>query len=106
MNSLINCLRSPELVYKVQILFGIQFADNKSSGNDKSLNKSDCNSLTRRNVKKETCDQNGIEKESEDYKIGNLFWYYLFVVGTELGDEVRIFQLLNPFVISSKSWKF
>lgn len=42
--------------------------------------------------------QKGIEsdKTSAEYRITNKFWYYLFIVGTELGDEL-FYATMIPF---------
>lgn len=101
MSGLLDCLRDPELVYKTQKFFGIEFSDQKTNEDDvKTLNeKNDKSNLTRRNLKKEESSDYHNETEiieEESYKVGNLFWHYLFIIGTELGDEV---SFIRQFVL-------
>lgn len=68
----IDKLKGPELVMRVQRFFGIESRE-ASSGE--------------------------IAKDGQpqlDYKIGNRFWYFLFILGTELGDET-FYAAFIPF---------
>lgn len=67
-NRLINILKSPELVIRVQEYFGIRYFKSKFAS--------------------EFC--------SHDYLVLNKFWYWLFIIGTELGDEV-FYATFIPF---------
>lgn len=58
MSNLWHYLKSPELVYKVQNYFGIERDEKKSD--DKA--------------------------DEKNYRIKNKFFYYLFLIGTELGE--------------------
>jgi sphingosine-1-phosphate phosphatase 1 len=94
MNSAVaNYLRSPELVAKVQTLFGIKLLEYKS--NRKVEDHKNNENLTRRSSKNGKTDdaqdyENSSDSETEKkYIVTNKFWYYLFIVGTELGDEVK-----------------
>lgn len=76
----IEYLNKPELVVEVQKFFGVQYhqtsADKKKKPDDRS--KVDA-----------TNDLEGIT-------VTNKFWYYLFIIGTELGDEI-FYALFIPF---------
>lgn len=61
----INYLRSPCLVAKIQNYFGVK--------------------LNKKNVVNE--DDNN-KKIQQQYEVTNKFWYYLFLIGTGLGDEL------------------
>lgn len=70
---LIEYLKQPQLVANIQNFFGIK--------------------LRRVGAK------NGVSKKSDsnkDYEITNKFWYYLFIFGTALGDEV-FYSCFIPF---------
>lgn len=98
MNSAIaNYLRSPELVAKVQILFGIKLLEYRSDRSSEDQQTND--NLTRRNCKNvrksEFSESSEADSESAEkkYIVTNKFWYFLFLIGTELGDEVTILKL-------------
>ncbi|CAO1332999.1 unnamed protein product [Diamesa serratosioi] len=73
MNKTLNYLRSPELVYKVQNYFGVE----REKQIDEPL-------------------QENQNNETPKYSIQNKFWYYLFIIGTELGDEI-FYATFIPF---------
>ncbi|XP_059617070.1 sphingosine-1-phosphate phosphatase 2-like [Phlebotomus argentipes] len=93
----LESLKSPHLVVKVQEFFGIVYKDEpqtpaSSNGVTKSPRR-------RRTAEKSTDKETARSHESKDddssaaeeelrCRITNRFWYYLFVVGTELGDEI------------------
>jgi hypothetical protein len=56
---LFEYLKSPELVVRVQEYFGVEYLQNKTE-----------------------------DKKASDVRINNKFWYYLFLFGTFLGDEL------------------
>ena len=62
MKDTLNFLRSPELVYKVQNYFGVEREKPVAEPLQKNQN-----------------------NETPKYSIKNKFWYYLFIIGTELG---------------------
>lgn len=62
MNDTLNYLRSPELVYKVQNYFGVEREQQVAEPLQENHN-----------------------NETPKYSIKNKFWYYLFIIGTELG---------------------
>lgn len=66
----IDYLKEPHLVANIQKYFGV-----------KILCDGHCNNLNTR-VYKTQCDK------KKEYTITNQFWYYLFTLGTALGDEV------------------
>lgn len=71
-------LKSSELVAQIQKHFGVHIHElEKSSGNV-------------------TPSQTNISGQNKGYIIKNYFWYYLFVFGTELGDEL-FYSMFIPF---------
>lgn len=119
---IVDYLKRPELVVAVQEWFGIEYANsrrekhietadtfydqNKSSnleGNQYS-HFHEQKTHRRKHSDDATCVtnpkllQNQIENEqtSAPYRITNKFWYYLFVIGTELGDEL-FYATMIPF---------
>ncbi|XP_058060168.1 sphingosine-1-phosphate phosphatase 1-like [Anopheles bellator] len=96
-------LKSPELVVKVQEYFGIVYERNHANGvplpNGKSA------TPTRNGVQSNglangcaTGNHGGDKKKIDDnaYRVTNNFWYVLFIVGTELGDEI-FYATFIPF---------
>lgn len=87
----INYLKEPELVARFQRYFGvIRYDISPSPENDTMLSKLESgDSKTNGNV----------QKENEiDHHITNKFWYYLFLFGTYLGDEIG-YSIIIPFII-------
>lgn len=89
MLELIDYLKSEELVVKVQNFFGVKYSEKCNDTNYK---------LHKRNVSDQSStassDEGFIEPKETDqcydkpdrpYEITNKFWYYLFVIATELG---------------------
>lgn len=65
-------LKDPQLVADIQKYFGVR-------------------------TKKQVTPQNGNSRQSGgEFEIGNKFWYYLFIFGTALGDEV-FYSCFIPF---------
>lgn len=123
MSALIEYLKSPELVVKVQEFFGIEYLhhrqqdgkidpcdvngvgpttvrrnkvangdlaaglDEDSSGSSSSSGGNDESDKIRKDADKD---------EAKPYRITNKFWYYLFIIGTELGDEI-FYATFIPF---------
>uniref|UniRef100_T1I6Q3 AcidPPc domain-containing protein n=1 Tax=Rhodnius prolixus TaxID=13249 RepID=T1I6Q3_RHOPR len=100
----IDYLKDPYLVLEVQKFFGVypvidknlkkQFK-NSSNGNLVQSRKKDNNSaitnsgsLNKNSDDTESAITSGSDTETKDYVVTNKFWYYLFVFGTELGDEI------------------
>lgn len=117
MLSFVEFLKRPELVVTVQEWFGVEYIDSvdesdasESDSCDHSpLNKQrrldantkfvDCDQTnTRSNRKLDTNASSAFSKDELDrgYRITNKFWYYLFVFGTELGDEI-FYATMIPF---------
>ncbi|XP_022190447.2 sphingosine-1-phosphate phosphatase 2 [Nilaparvata lugens] len=105
MSRIINYLRDPRLVLAVQRYFGITGKNSTKKDDDcvsNSLGHGDSKNSTKtiengsvRSTKKQKPDSNSPSDEG-DYIITNLFWYYLFVFGTELGDEI-FYATFIPF---------
>lgn len=92
MVNVIDYLKGPELVIKFQTLFGVKYLNEHYSENSKAYR------LHKRNVSDqsstgEETDEGFIEPKEfgnndnidRKYEITNRFWYYLFVIATELG---------------------
>ncbi|XP_062552595.1 sphingosine-1-phosphate phosphatase 2-like [Armigeres subalbatus] len=125
MSGLIEYLKGPELVVKVQEFFGIEYLHcrengkidssdaycggvgsslrtrtklrdgNKQNGDLTNLDEDSSSSSSGGNDS-DKC-QGGADKETVmPYRITNKFWYYLFLIGTELGDEI-FYATFIPF---------
>lgn len=111
--SILEYLKKPELVVAVQEWFGVEYLDlkekhienddtfydhNKSSKSDENrYGNYSGHKKHRRNKSDELCKgasesranrANDQVDENNQYRITNKFWYYLFLIGTELGDEI------------------
>lgn len=74
----IEYLNKPEHVIRVQEYFGIRYV---KSGDDKRTSASD---------------RSKVEEDREGITVTNKLWYYLFIIGTELGDEI-FYACFIPF---------
>ncbi|VVC45177.1 Phosphatidic acid phosphatase type 2/haloperoxidase [Cinara cedri] len=82
----INYLKDPELVANFQRFFGVIRHDAPEIGSMLENGEVITNSPV-------------VEKENEvDHRITNKFWYYLFLFGTYLGDEIG-YAVVIPFLI-------
>lgn len=114
---IIEYLKSPELVVAVQEYFGISYINQsatskaaiKLNGNNDNVreNLNNDRNIHRRTLSDESSSSgtsnseivNGNVSQDDDelkYVIGNRFWYYLFIVGTALGDEI-FYATFIPF---------
>lgn len=87
MRNLIKNLKSPELVVQIQEFFGVEYV----SGGKRRKNSTEVKHQQQNggSVNKKFIDNsNNVNKNDEGYIINNKFWYYLFIIGTELGDEI------------------
>ncbi|XP_035910730.1 sphingosine-1-phosphate phosphatase 1-like [Anopheles stephensi] len=106
MHPLLEYLKSPELVVKVQEYFGIEYK--KSSASAKNHRTTGAPNGTAIGNGKGAPPANGHavvnhanEKKIDDtddkaYRVTNYFWYVLFIIGTELGDEI-FYATFIPF---------
>lgn len=116
--SIVEYLKRPELVVATQEWFGVEYinadGDNDVICDENQSLESDCqiNRTTheqskgthKRNISSQSTESNGSEygnnkyTENADtrYRITNKFWYYLFIIGTELGDEL-FYATMIPF---------
>lgn len=117
--SLIERLRAPELVVSVQEFFGIKYLKLKDndeqfapiiegpggtvqvSETDEGFNEpsgSSSSGWTSGNGSKEPEDEREVASRDaiKPFEVRNRFWYYLFVIGTELGDEI-FYATMLPF---------
>lgn len=121
--SVIEYLKKPELVVTVQEWFGVEYLNNDEKKLNHKLYDSNISTRDQQNVDysdETSCFRNknanhqrndsldaknrcakSPDKGSEDtkklgYRITNRFWYYLFVIGTELGDEI-FYATMIPF---------
>uniref|UniRef100_A0A182JYB0 Phosphatidic acid phosphatase type 2/haloperoxidase domain-containing protein n=1 Tax=Anopheles christyi TaxID=43041 RepID=A0A182JYB0_9DIPT len=99
-------LKSPELVVKVQEYFGIEYVRNSSSSSklSKTTNAHGNGTANGKGVSQRNgftaVSQPNTEKKIDDndnaYRVTNYFWYVLFIIGTELGDEL-FYATFIPF---------
>lgn len=114
-------LKSPELVVKFQEFFGVKYlpALNIEDELNETNNQNGSPGLQhKRNISSGSSDEGFNEPKNEDdqeqfisndhttrndgykdhkpFEITNRFWYYLFVIGTEFGDEI-FYASMIPF---------
>lgn len=119
--SIVEYLKKPELVVTVQEWFGVEYDDNSDKQNEKehtfygqnnkspNLERNQYSEFPehkkhRRKQINDDCVSNTKKSETESvhadasrsYQITNKFWYYLFLFGTELGDEI-FYATMIPF---------
>lgn len=113
MSSTIEYLKRPELVVAVQEWFGVEYLDKNqcSNGDDLVYNENhscmdSCTPLDSRSEK--NCHKRTISDQSDvstselksngnsSVRVKSKFWYYLFLFGTELGDEL-FYATMIPF---------
>lgn len=116
--SIVEYLKKPELVVAVQEWFGVEYIDAKHEKlmkNDDTFYGSSTPDTERNqfsnypehkkhrrkqidesfsDVKVDNCKEKS--NITNGYRITNKFWYYLFVIGTELGDEL-FYATMIPF---------
>lgn len=86
----VEYLKQSSLVAKVQRYFGIS----EKKTNKRNFKNS---SVISENVCASKKSDSSIEwTQSDNYVIENKFWYYLFLLGTYLGDEI-FYSLMIPF---------
>ncbi|CAH1737146.1 sphingosine-1-phosphate phosphatase 2-like [Aphis gossypii] len=85
----IDYLKDPELVARFQRSFGVMRYD--SSDNGATIPSLD-------NGESKTSNGNTVRKLNEIDHVTNKFWYYLFLFGTYLGDEIG-YAVIIPFLI-------
>lgn len=85
----IDYLKDPELVARFQRSFGVMRYDQSDNGvTIPSLD----------NGESKTSNGNTVRKLNEIDHVTNKFWYYLFLFGTYLGDEIG-YAVIIPFLI-------
>lgn len=85
----VNHLKDPELVARFQRFFGVIRYEVSENGTMLAA-------LENGQVK---ANSNAPRKEVDvDHHVANRFWYYLFLVGTYLGDEIG-YAIVIPFLI-------
>lgn len=123
--SIVEYLKKPELVVAVQEWFGVEYADSKVEKHidtEGTLYDHNISPNLERNqysnypehkkhrrkqsdeaecvpTSKKSSDENRSNQKdtaNKGYEITNKFWYYLFVIGTELGDEL-FYATMIPF---------
>lgn len=122
--SIVEYLKKPELVVTVQEWFGVEYSnselekhiENEDKFYDKNIlqntqrnrysNYPEHKKHRRKQSEESGCVtnskelQSGTENERNDsaqgYRITNKFWFYLFIIGTELGDEL-FYATMIPF---------
>lgn len=114
MFNLIEYLKSPELVVQIQEFFGIEYLNKNFIENSKNIDyenyqkNDDKNKLHKRknsdeSIKSNQSTDNGFSSDDQEnpeqkltYKVRNKFWYYVFIIGTALGDEI-FYATFIPF---------
>lgn len=120
MVNFIEYLKGPELVVAVQQYFGIRYKNQNNTSKVSAVSTSNgyesgiflasetiCNNVHRRTLSDESnCSKvSTVESDSsssvsedgnDDCVISNRFWYYLFITGTALGDEI-FYATFIPF---------
>lgn len=120
--SAIEYLKRPELVITVQEWFGVEYLSNHETNLNKTFYDSNMSTRNQQNIDysdETSClkNKNAIHQRNDNryaknrcangpgdsevtkksgYRITNRFWYYLFVIGTELGDEI-FYATMIPF---------
>lgn len=101
-SSLIEYLKSPQLVVQFQELFGIKYIKTATQDDNTSPSRKSQNGTIKTSPEdeelfsessttesqKDTTPAAAANKKDLPYRIENKFWYYLFIFGTELGDEI------------------
>ncbi|XP_053612604.1 sphingosine-1-phosphate phosphatase 1-like [Plodia interpunctella] len=110
-DSIITYLQDPLLVVKVQNFFGVIYNRHVQNNDTSVINSDRLERLVEENDLKQhkripsntsTSSQSSyetdssVEREEIECTINNKFWYYLFVVGTALGDEI-FYATFIPF---------
>ncbi|EEB14759.1 sphingosine-1-phosphate phosphatase, putative [Pediculus humanus corporis] len=83
---LIEYLKQPSLVAVIQNHFGIKDIIKSEKSNLEILKNNSTNN-TSSSIREKKWDLNK-PNNNDDYIIQNKFWYYLFLIGTNLGDEI------------------
>lgn len=114
MSSLMEYLKSPELVVEIQEFFGIEYLNKSVLQNSKNIdyenfqNNDETKKLRKRkisdeSVKSNQSTDNSFSSDDQEspaqkltYKVRNKFWYYVFIIGTALGDEI-FYATFIPF---------
>lgn len=114
MSSLWEYLKSPELVVEIQEFFGIEYlnknvVENSKNSDYENYQKHDETTKLRKrkisdeSVKSNQSTDNGFSSDDQEnpehkltYKVRNKFWYYVFIIGTALGDEI-FYATFIPF---------
>lgn len=118
----VEYLKRPELVVAVQEWFGVEYKRNNDDGTSNGDTNCDGNHMEdvncqkqqheststgthKRNISNQSttsdtsdCDSGKCTENDNNrrYRITNRFWYYLFVIGTEFGDEL-FYATMIPF---------
>ncbi|KAL1397112.1 hypothetical protein pipiens_002582 [Culex pipiens pipiens] len=118
-SGIVEYLKSPELVVRVQEFFGIEYLhkDQTVPPEDQTNSKrAENGAITRRKAPSTTANGSSAGPNEEDssssssgcdkdetaaatpapYRVTNKFWHYLFLIGTELGDEL-FYATFIPF---------
>lgn len=117
MSSAMEYLKSPELVVQIQEFFGIEYLNKSVLENCENVdyeNQQKNNDEMKKLHKRKNSDESIKSNQSTDngnssgddqaespvikltYKVRNKFWYYLFIIGTALGDEI-FYATFIPF---------
>lgn len=114
-DNMIEYLNDPLLVVKVQSFFGVSYKSNQTENDSSEViypdrngrENDDCDVKRHKRIPSNISSSSGSSydtdtsgdsggKEEVKCHINNKFWYYLFVLGTELGDEL-FYATFIPF---------
>ncbi|XP_014251345.1 sphingosine-1-phosphate phosphatase 2-like [Cimex lectularius] len=86
----VEYLKDPHLVRLIQNNFGVRAKEEieKARRRPTTPSKSSPNGIIQSEPASEEGPTSGSDVESKNYLVTHKFWYYLFVFGTELGDEI------------------
>lgn len=117
LSDMINYLKDPHLIAVIQEFFGVEIPKNTIEKNEENvLNLSQELTATKRNgISRDQCESRKTHNDDDvddelnqintqeisNYNLSspveNRFWYYLFMFGTELGDET-FYSAFIPFL--------
>uniref|UniRef100_A0A182VTY7 Phosphatidic acid phosphatase type 2/haloperoxidase domain-containing protein n=1 Tax=Anopheles minimus TaxID=112268 RepID=A0A182VTY7_9DIPT len=101
MYPLLEYLKSPELVVKVQEYFGIEYQKSNPLSKTTQITGTQNGTANGKGAPANGhavnhADGKKIDDNDNAYRVTNYFWYVLFIVGTELGDEI-FYATFIPF---------
>lgn len=90
----VEYLKKPELVVAVQEFFGVKYLSETAESKQTNQRATQVNHHSSGSSGHDDSDES--DDKVPPYRITNRFWYYLFRLGTELGDEI-FYATFIPF---------